>query len=607
MFLNAHLARILLTWTILGLPASAQITGTHRFELGATEFLLDGKPFQILGGEMHPARIPAEYWRHRLRMAKAMGCNTVPAYIFWNHHETTEGHFDFETGNRNLPLFLQIAKEEGLWVLLRPGPYCCAEWDLGGIPSYLLKHADIKLRCLDSRYMAAAERYMSALAKVVKPYLASEGGPILMVQVENEYGSYGNDRGYMEALRQIWIKNGIPGPFFTADGPTPYMLEAGSLPGAAVGMDSGSEDGHWQLAAQMNPGVPAFSSESYPGWLTHWGEKWARVDTKDTVKDVSWLLEHRKSFSLYVVHGGTNFGWMAGANSGGKGYEPDLTSYDYDAPIGEQGEATPKFQALRELIGRFLPKGQSLPPVPDAIPTLEIPAFTPKPLASLWNLLPTAVRRPQPVPMEALDQKAGFLLYRTKLIGHKSGNLTVRDVHDYALVLLDGQYVGKLDRRLGEQTLKLPKTASATPVLDILVEGMGRMNFAEHLIDRKGITERVVLNGMTLMDWEIFPLPMEEGWVQALQPGAADARPGRFFKATFDLKATADTFLDLKAWTKGVVWVNGHHLGRYWEIGPQTRLYCPAPWLKLGTNEVVIFDLHQTEAKSISGKRELNR
>jgi len=586
-------------------PLGAEAPKPNAFTFQGDQFLLDGKPFQIIGGEMHPARIPAEYWRHRLRMAKAMGCNTIPAYIFWNHHEVAEGRFDFETGNRNLPLFLQIAQEEGLWVLLRPGPYCCAEWDLGGIPAYLLKHADIKLRCLDPRYMAAAERYMAALAKVVKPHLAAAGGPILMVQVENEYGSYGNDRTYLEALRQIWIRHGIPGPFFTADGPTAPMLEAGSLPGCAVGMDSGSEAAHWKLAATVNPGVPAFSSETYPGWLTHWGEKWARVDAQDTVKEVGWLLENRKSFSLYVVHGGTNFGWMAGANSGGKGYEPDLTSYDYDAPIGEQGQATPKFQALRALLAKHRPADQPLPPVPAPLPTVAVPAFTPKAIASLWNLLPAPTRRPQPVPMEALDQKAGFLLYRTRLIGHKAGTLTVRDVHDYALVLVDGQYVGKLDRRLGEQTLKLPPVASKVPVLDILVEGMGRMNFAEHLIDRKGITDRVILNGMTLMDWEIFQLPMEEGWIQALQPGPEDTRPGRYFKGSFELKEAADTFLDLKAWKKGVVWVNGHNLGRYWEIGPQTRLYCPAPWLKPGRNEVVIFDLHQTEAQPVSGHRSM--
>jgi beta-galactosidase len=589
-----------------GIFAHAQGIRPASFIFGDGEFLLGGKPFQIIGGEMHPARIPAEYWRHRIKMAKAMGCNTISAYVFWNHHEVEEGRFDFETGNRNLPGFLQIAQEEGIWVLLRPGPYCCAEWDLGGLPSYLLKYPDIKLRCMDPRYLAAAERYLTELAKLVRPFLVSQGGPILMIQIENEYGSYGNDRRYLDALRQSWTSHGIPGPFFTADGPTQYMLEAGTLPGCAVGLDSGGEESHWALAGRVNPGVPTFSSETYPGWLTHWGEPWARVDVKDTIKEVGWLLENRKSFSLYVVHGGTNFGWMAGANSGGKGYEPDLTSYDYDAPIGEQGEARPKYAALRTLISSHLPKGKTLPAIPDPIPVMDIQTFMPKPVASIWNLLPKPVRCPQPVPMEALGQKAGFLLYRARLIGHRAGLLTVRDVHDYATVFVNGQYLGKLDRRLGEQSITIPATAAEAPVLDILVEGMGRINFAEHLVDRKGITDRVTLNGMTLMDWEIFRLPMEEGWILSLPSGVSDPRPGTFFKGTFDLKETADTFLDLKTWKKGVVWVNGHNLGRYWDIGPQTRLYCPAPWLKKGLNEVVIFDLHQTEARPISGRKTLN-
>jgi beta-galactosidase len=573
----------------------------HSFTLGHDDFLLDNKPFQMISGEMHPARIPAEYWRHRIQMAKAMGCNTVAAYVFWNYHEPVEGKFDFKSANRDLARFIRTAQEEGMWVLLRPGPYVCAEWELGGIPPYLLRTPDIKLRCQDPRYMKAVERYVGALAKVVKPLQVSQGGPILMVQIENEYGSFGNDRGYLERLKGYWQKAGIDVPFYTADGPTPYMLEAGSLPGCAVGLDSGSANEHWDLARKMNPGVPIFSSETYPGWLTHWGEKWARADTAGTVGEVKWLLDNKKSFNLYVIHGGTNFGFTAGANSGGKGYEPDVTSYDYDAPINEQGRATEKYMALRQLIAGYLPKGAKLPEIPAPIATVTIPEFEVKPFASIWNSLPKADESAQPKPFEAYGQDYGFRLYRTRLVGHKSGRLTVHQLHDYATVFLDGQYIGNLDRRDGKMSIDLPETSSKTPVLDILVEAMGRINFAQELIDRKGITDRVTLNGMTLMTWESFGFPMSGTSFSSLKSGGKLNRPGLFFKATFTLETPADTYFDVSQLKKGVLWMNGHNLGRYWEIGPQHRLYCPASWLKKGQNEVLIFDLHLTNPATLRG------
>jgi beta-galactosidase len=573
----------------------------HSFTLGKTDFLLDGAPFQIIGCEMHPARIPAEYWAHRIRMAKAMGCNTIGAYLFWNYHETAEGVFDFTTGNRDVARFVRLAQDEGMWVLLRPGPYVCAEWDFGGIPVYLLRYPDLKVRCMNPQYMQAAERYIQRLAAVVKPLMVARGGPIVMVQIENEYGSYGNDRVYMERLREAWVKAGVDGPFYTADGPTPYMLEAGHLAGAAVGLDSGSEERHWELARSVVPGVPVFSSETYPGWLTHWGEAWARPKLDDLIKEVSFLLAGRKSFNFYVAHGGTNFGFTAGANSGGKGYEPDVTSYDYDAPINEQGRPTEKYHALRKLVASYLPAGQSLAPIPDPIPAIGVPEFAMRAHASLWNHLPAPVTSVQPKPFEAYGQDQGLVLYRTTLVGRKSGRLIITDLHDYANVFVDGKLVGTLDRRLGEKSIELPRTDNPMPVLDILVEGMGHINFAQEMIDRKGITDRVTLQGMTLMNWEVFLLPLGDAWVGALPAGAIDARPGTFFRGSFTLDTPADTFIDMTGYRKGVVWVNGHNLGRYWDIGPQKRLYCPAPWLKTGVNEVVVFDLHQTTAAPLRG------
>lgn len=578
-------------------------TPQHTFSLSKTDFLLDGKPFQIISGEMHPARIPAEYWRQRIQMAKAMGCNTIAAYIFWNYQETEPGVFDFTTGNHNIAEFIRIVQEEGMWLLLRPGPYVCAEWDFGGIPSYLLKIPDIKVRCMDPRYIKAAGRYIQSLALQVKDLQVTKGGPILMVQVENEYGSYGNDRTYLKWLQEEWRNNGIDVPFYTADGPTPFMLEAGSLPDAAIGLDSGVNETDFEQATRANPNVPSFCSELYPGWLTHWGEKWQRPDTTSLLKDVKWLMDHQKSFNFYVIHGGTNFGWWAGANAfSPTQYQPDVTSYDYDAPINEIGQPTPKYFALRKLIGSYLPKRQKLPEMPAPVKAIEIPEIQFTQSASVWDNLPEAKQSPQPKPMEMFGQKAGFILYRTRLIGHKKGKLRITDLHDYATVFVDGNYVGKLDRAKAENTIELPASASENPQLDILVEGMGRINFAEYMIDRKGITDRVSLNGMTLMNWQIFSLPMDEKYLQNLKFTSGEPiKPGSFFRGEFNLTETGDTYLDVSRWEKGVVWVNGHNLGRYWNIGPQKQLYCPAPWLKKGKNEVVIFDLHQLSPKPVKG------
>ncbi|HUL79111.1 MAG TPA: beta-galactosidase family protein [Vicinamibacteria bacterium] len=582
-------------------PTPAAPIAKHTFALGSTDFLLDGAPFQVIGCELHPARIPAEYWRHRIRMAKAMGCNAIAAYVFWNHHETAEGLFDFATGNRDLARFLRLVQAEGLWVIFRPGPYVCAEWDFGGIPPYLLRIPDLKVRCLDPRYMAAAERYMERLAVVVRPLLVTNGGPILMLQVENEYGSYGNDRAYLRRLRDVWVAAGIDVPFFTADGAALAELEAGHLGGAAVGLNPGSEESQWDLARRVVPGVPVFSAETYPGWLTHWGEPWARPKTDDLLREVSFLLAGRKSFNFYVAHGGTNFGFTAGANSGGKGYEPDVTSYDYDAPIDEQGRPTPKYHALRRLIGAHLEAGRSLPDLPDPVPAVSVPEFAMRAHASIWDNLPPPIASVQPLPFESYGQNQGLVLYRTRLAGQKSGKLVITELHDYANVFLDGRLVGTLDRRLGEKTIDLPATASPTPVLDILVEGMGHVNYAEEMIDRKGITERVSLSGMTLMNWDVFLLPLRDAWVSALPAGKTGAAPGVFFRGSFTLERPADTFLDLTGYRKGVVWVNGHNLGRYWDVGPQKRLYCPAPWLQAGANEVIVFDLHKTDASPLRG------
>jgi len=597
--------KIVLYSVLLLLCEKVQAQQKHIFSFNKTQFELDGKPFQIISGEMHPARIPAQYWRHRVQMAKAMGCNTIAAYFFWNYHEVKEDVFDFKTGNRNIAAFIRICQQEGMWVIVRPGPYVCAEWDFGGLPTYLLKIPDIKIRCMDSRYISAVSRYVKNISKELKPLLCSNGGPVLLTQIENEYGSYGNDKRYLDTLKKMWQQNGITGPFYTADGATPYMLEAGAVPGAAVGLDSGGSDEDFAVATKHNPNVPVFSSETYPGWLTHWKEQWQKPDTNDLKKEVEYLLKNNRSFNLYVIHGGTNFGFTAGANAfGATQFQPDITSYDYDAPINEQGQATPKYYMLRNLISRYVQ--YKIPEVPAAVKTITIPAIPLTVLTSIWKELPAPIASPQPRPMEYYDQNQGLILYRTKLIGHKSGNLTITEPHDFALVFLEGKLIDTIHRAGGRWTIKLPETKSANPQLDILVEAMGHINFAQYMIDRKGITDRVTLNGMTLMNWQTCLLPMDEKFVSGLKTKYPEGfNNGLFFKGEFSLTETGDTYFDMRKYSRGIVYVNGHNLGRFWNVGPQQRLYCPEGWLKKGRNEIIVFDLLQLTAAEVEGKTSL--
>jgi beta-galactosidase len=601
MFKRSVVAALMLCILIFNAEAQKQ-KGMHTFKFNNTEFQLDGKPFRIISGEMHPARIPQIYWQHRIEMAKAMGCNTIAAYVFWNYHESEEGNWDFSSEGHDIAAFIRLAQEEGMWVILRPGPYVCAEWEFGGLPPYLLRTPDIQVRCLDKRYIDAVSRYISRLYQEIKPLLVTNGGPILMVQIENEYGSYSNNHEYMQKVKDLWIENGLDVPTYTADGPSTRMLEGGSLPGSAVGLDSGSSEADFALAEKLNPGVPVFSSETYPGWLTHWGEKWARPDTGEMMKEVRFLMDKNKSFNLYVIHGGTNFGFTAGANSGGKGYEPDVTSYDYDAPINEQGQATPKYLALRQLIGSYLPKKEKLPPIPAPVKSIEIPSFIADKFTSLWENLPKPVTSVKPGTFESYGQDYGFIVYRTTLNDYVKGKLTVTDIHDYATVFLNGDYVGVLDRRSGINSIDLPDSKTPSPTLDILVEAMGRINYGKNIIDRKGITDKVIINGTEILNWKIYNLPMDPKFIYGLRSsGKSLNRQGMFFRGIISLITPADTYIDMSFWNKGVVWVNGHNLGRYWNIGPQTRLYCPASFLKQGINEFIIFDMHLTENKPLSG------
>ncbi len=602
--------------------------GGHTFGFAAdgSNFLLDGEPFQIRSGEMHPARIPVEYWRHRIQMAKAMGMNTVSLYVMWNYLEERPGNFDFRSERRNIEAFVKLCQAEDMWVLLRPGPYVCGEWDLGGIPPYLLRNPDIKLRVSsvdDPHYMPAVARYINELIPRVEPLLVRNGGPILMIQIENEYGSYGNESAYVAEVRQLWIDGGIDGPFYTEDGLGQVENNHTNVPGGAIAL-SGGDAGSIEAARQAFPTVPAMAGEVYPGWLTHWGDSTFQGQDSDVSSVIQGCMNAGLSFNLYMLHGGTSFGFFAGANANdlSGNYQPDITSYDYSAPITEQGVATRRYVEYRDLIAQGL--GEPLPEVPAPVPTITRAAMLPEPYASIWDNLPAplpASRTVDPQPMEMYGQNSGFILYRKALDGYGGGTLDIQWVHDYATVFLNGVYMGGFSRPAiptaeadelnvtngnAPLTLQTSGEIGTKPVLDILVEGMGRTNFGHALVDRKGILQTVALEDAgaltgNLTGWRVYSLPMDDDFIANLRPGASDAqRPGLFFRATVDLDALGDTYVDVSQWTKGFVWVNGHNLGRYWAIGPQQRLYCPASWLQRMRNQILIFDLHQVQAAPIT-------
>lgn len=593
----------LLFFPSFSFSASAQ---NRVFKVNGTHFTMGGKPYQVRSGSIPFQRIPQAYWKIRLEMAKAMGLNTVATYIFWDVLEPRQGQWNF-TGRNNLRKFIKLAQQVGLNVMLRPGPYVCAEWDFGGLPAWLLKYPDIKVRSSNPRYMKAVKTYIKKISEQIKG-LQNPNGPVIMLQIENEYGSYGNDRAYLKQLAKWWRQDGIHVPFYSADGASKSMITAGNLPGTVVGIEAAHSKKQYKLASELRPNVPVICSECYTGWLTHWRDKhWAHRSVSSVAKYVNWLMKHHKSFNFYVFNGGTNFGFAAGADND-KHYKPDVTSYDYDAPLNEMGQPTPKYYAIRKAISKYLPGSQQLPPVPKSPQPITIPAIHFKKQASIWKNLPIPEEVAQPKPMASFGQYHGYILYKTRLrdsVTH--GTLKVLDLHDFSTVFLDGKLIGTIDRSLGQNSIKIPKIGDLHPTLAILVEAMGHINSGPKIIDRKGITHRVQLGYMTLMDWKVYNIPMNFSWVRNLSfnKNISANRPGTFFKAHFSLDKVGSTYLDMKGWKKGFVWVNGHNLGRFWDVGPQYRLYCPGSWLHKGKNTIVVFDMLKKHPATVTGKKKL--
>jgi len=584
-----------------------------HFTVGDKSFLLNGKPFVVKAAEIHYPRIPQPYWEHRIKMCKALGMNTVCIYVFWNIHEQREGQFDF-TGNNDVAAFCRLAQKNGMYVIVRPGPYVCAEWEMGGLPWWLLKKKDIRLREQDPYFMERVKIFEQKVGEQLAPLTIQRGGPIIMVQVENEYGSYGENKPYVSEIRDCL--RGIYGKelaLFQCDWASNF--EKNGLDDLVWTMNFGTGaniDQQFRRLGELRPNAPKMCSEFWSGWFDKWGAQHETRPAKDMVDGMDEMLSKGISFSLYMTHGGTSFGHWAGANS--PGFAPDVTSYDYDAPINEQGLPTSKYWELRTMMQKYA-EGR-LPAVPKApMPIVSVPQFRLEKVMDLCGLVTKRVENRDVLTMEDMDCGWGMIQYTTTLpdIPRKSV-LTLNDCHDYAQIWVNHQFVGSIDRVKNEKSLMLPPVKKGD-VLNILVEAMGRINFGRAIKDFKGITSDVQLQTeqdghemtYTLKHWVIRTMADDYEAIKTamasnrkeVKDNEAIVSDGGYFKGEFTLKKVGDTFLNFEAFGKGQVWVNGHAMGRIWHIGPQQTLYVPGCWLKKGKNEVIVLDIVGPKAEPI--------
>lgn len=588
---------------------------TKTFEVGEGAFLRNGEPYVIKAAELHYPRIPREYWDQRIKLSKALGMNTVCLYTFWNVHEPKEGEFDF-TGQHDIRAFIELCKDNGLNVILRPGPYVCAEWEMGGLPWWLLKKKDIKLRDNDPYFLERVNEFQKALAKQVGDLTLANGGPIIMIQVENEYGSYGENKEYVSNIRDMLRNNfGEDVIMFQCDWSSNFTLNGLDNLVWTMNFGTGADvEQQFEALKTLRPNSPLMCSEFWSGWFDKWGAAHETRPADEMIKGIDDMLSKDISFSLYMTHGGTNWGHWAGANS--PGYAPDVTSYDYDAPISESGQTTNKYWALRELLTKYN-NGETMAEVPALIEPITVDEFLFTEYAPLFENLPEAKEAHTIMTMEEFDQGFGSIIYETELPEVEEGTiLTVNEAHDYAQIFINGQFIGKLDRRYGEKDLTLGAFPNGSKLV-ILVEAMGRINFGIAIKDYKGITENVTLNfkgqknPRILSDWKVYNLPDELEFYESMkyssindaQRGGNGRYPRGVYKGKFNVEKPSDTFLLFKTWGKGLVYVNGYPLGRIWEIGPQQTLYMPGPWLKKGENEILVLDIlgpHEYKSEGLS-------
>ncbi|KAL4497831.1 hypothetical protein ABPG72_000586 [Tetrahymena utriculariae] len=589
-------------------------TFPQHFSLKKGEFLLNDHPLYIAAGEIHFSRVPHQYWRDRVKMIKALGLNTLSVYIMWNYHEIHPGVFDFESDDKNLRNFLQIAKEEQMYVLIRPGPYVCAEWDFGGHPYWLLKDENIELRSTDPKYLEAITLYLNRVAQEIEDYQITKNGTIILLQVENEFGYYGKNNKYPIKLQEMWESTGkIKVPYYTVD--KWIFSKIGHVKGAAFGLNPGTLDiGYWYTHL-LEKDMPVMSSETYPGWLTHWGQNYQGKSTKDTVKMFENIVRKRHSFSIYMVFGGSNFGLNAGANNNQFNtlFQPDITSYDYDAPINEQGAATEKYYALREMFQTYFK--WDFPPVPQVRPVMQISPFTVKRVSSLWQLIENTPKQTfdQPKRFEFFDQNQGIIAYTFEVPLVKGKNeLKFEQISDYARIYLTDskEYLGTIDRIHNQKSIVFSQFFNQRANITVIVEAFGHVNFGKNIYDPKGIFANITINKNQVsssFSHQLIPLQNTPNYSNATS--GKDVNVEGFFQTSFNLDQNTttigDTYLDMSSWGKGYVWVNGFNLGRFWSEGPQQRLFCPSTILQKENNQIVILDLLQNNSSQVSGQLSL--
>ena len=572
-----------------------------RFAAADDGFLLDGQPFQVLAGEMHYPRIPRDSWRDRLRKLKALGLNTLTTYVFWNAHEPKPGVYDF-SGNLDVAAYVKLAQEEGLYVNLRPGPFVCAEWDGGGLPAWLFPTGDIGARSLDPRYFTPVKGWLKRLGQELAPLLIDNGGPIVLTQIENEYGAFGSDQAYLNGQRQALIDAGFTGLLYTAD-PAEFFAR-GSMPGVVGGINFGTmakAKDEFARRARTRPQGPYMCTELWGGWFDSYGKLHETMPTQPLLDSLEWMLQNQYSISFYMLHGGTSFGFTPGANWNRDGYQPDIASYDYDALLDEAGRVTPKYEAVQALFKRYLPAG-AFKPMPEAEAAISVPRFRLTETAPLSQLYGKGIAARAPRSLESFGQTHGLMLYRHAAKGALKGALSFGDVRDYALIGDGRGMQALLDRRFGETSAEIDVPAGQT--LDVLVDTMGHCNYGRNIgRDQKGLIGAASLNGAALEGWTHHGLPLDDLSGLRFGRGAVSGVAGgpAFYRGTFRVAAPGFTFLDLRGWGKGYVWVNGRNIGPYWSAGPQQAMFVPGSWLKPGDNEVIVLDLLGGGPRALSG------
>lgn len=613
-------ARHLCYWLFLVFfPLGVMSQSRKSFEIKDGHFYWDSKIVSILSGEMHYSRIPHQYWRHRLQMMKGMGLNTVATYVFWNYHETEPGKWDF-SGDKDLAEYIKIAGEEGMMVILRPGPYVCAEWEYGGYPWWLQNVPGMEVRRDNEVFLAHTKAYINRLYEEVGDLQCTKGGPIIMIQCENEFGSYVSQRkdipleehrAYNAKIKQQLADAGFDVPLFTSDGS--WLFEGGCTEGALPTANGESNvENLKKVVNQYHEGKgPYMVAEFYPGWLSHWAEPFPQVNASGIARQTETYLQNDVSFNFYMVHGGTNFGFTSGANYDKKrDIQPDMTSYDYDAPISEAGWVTPKYDSIRTVIKKYVKYDVPEPPTPIAV--IEIPSIK---LDKVANVLDYAesldpVTNDVPMTFEQLNQGYGYVLYARHFTQPISGMLEIPGLRDYAVVYVDGEKVGVLNRNTQTYSMGIDVPFNAT--LQILVENMGRINYGSQIVENtKGIVSPVIIAGQEITGgWNMYSLPMNrmpdsKQFEKNMQVNS-DVQNAKMkdlpviYEGSFTLNETGDTFVDMETWGKGIVFVNGKNLGRYWNVGPQQTLYLPGVWLKKGENRIVVFEqLNETPQKEL--------